>query len=108
MTEGKQSFLEKMKKKWGLNSLFQVILIMIVFALTGSSVLFLKGVIFKFLGIEHIEGWQGTGLYLLLIFPLYQILLLVYGFLFGQFAFFWEKEKKLGRAIKRLFVKSKG
>ena len=91
-----------------MKSIFQVVIILIVFALTGSSVLFLKGVIFKLLGIENITGWRGTGLYLLLIFPLYQILLLVYGFFFGQFSFFWEKEKKLGRAIKRIFVKSKG
>lgn len=104
---GEKRFLEKMKEKWGLNSLFQVVLILIVFALTGSSVLFLKGIIFKLLGIEHIGGWKGTALYLLLIFPLYQILLLVYGFIFGQFSFFWEKEKKMGRAIKRLFVKSR-
>lgn len=102
----KQSFLERMKEKWGLNSLFQVVLILIVFALTGSSVLFLKKVIFGFLGFDHIHGWKGTALYLLFIFPLYQVLLLVYGFIFGQFSFFWEKEKKLGRAIKRLFVRS--
>jgi hypothetical protein len=41
-------------------------------------------------------------LYLLVIFPLYQVLLLVYGALFGQFRFFWKKEKQLLLLFRRL------
>jgi Family of unknown function (DUF6787) len=100
-------FLEKLKAKWGLKSLFQVVLILIVFALTGSSVLFLKPIVFKLIGFEHLTGWRGTMLYILLIFPMYQILLLCYGFLFGQFDFFWAKEKKLISLIGRPFKKKK-
>jgi hypothetical protein len=101
------TFLEKLKTKWGLKSLFQVVLILIVFALTGSSVLFLKPLVFKLIGFEHLTGWKGTVLYLLLIFPMYQVLLLCYGFIFGQFDFFWAKEKKLVSLIGRLFIKKK-
>ncbi|HCO85018.1 MAG TPA: diacylglyceryl transferase, partial [Arenibacter sp.] len=32
---------------------------------------------------------------ILLIFPIYQFLLVIYGWLFGQFKFFWEFEKKM-------------
>jgi len=99
------TFLEKLKSKWGLESMLQVILILIVFALTGSSVVFLKPLVFKIIGFEDITGWRGTVLYLLLIFPLYQILLIGYGFLFGQFKFFWDKEKKLFSLLGRLFKK---
>ncbi len=102
-----QKFLERMKTKWQLKSLTQVVLILIVFALTGSSVLFLKPFVFKLVGFEHLTGWKGTVLYLLLIFPMYQILLLVYGFLFGQFAFFWDKEKKLIKLMARPFQKKR-
>jgi len=31
----------------------------------------------------------------LLIFPFYQILIVLYGWLFGQFRFFWNFEKKM-------------
>lgn len=99
------TFLEKLKTKWGLKSLVQVVLVLIVFALTGSSVLFLKPIVFKIIGFEDLTGWKGTGLYILLIFPMYQLLLLCFGFLFGQFEFFWSKEKKLISLIGRLFVK---
>ena len=30
-----------------------------------------------------------------IIFPIYQILILIVGFLFGQFKFFWDFEKKM-------------
>ena len=102
----KQPFLERMKEKWGLNSIFQVILILIVFALTGMTVVWLRPIIFQVIGIENANGWLKTISYLVLVFPLYQVLLLAYGFVFGQFSFFWEKEKKLVNAVIRLFSRS--
>lgn len=100
--EPRPSFLERMKVKWGLNSLWQVVLILIVFAATGTTVLLIRPIIFEVLGISHAEGWLKTISYLLLVFPLYQILLLGYGFLLGQFDFFWEKEKKLAKGVLKL------
>jgi hypothetical protein len=44
-------------------------------------------------------GFWKTVLYLLLVLPLYQIILLMWGFVFGQFSFFWEKEKQFIRRI---------
>lgn len=102
----KQPFLERMKEKWGLNSIFQVVLILIVFSLTGMTVVWLRPIIFQVIGIENANGWLKTVSYLVLVFPLYQVLLLAYGFVFGQFSFFWEKEKKLVNAVIRLFSRS--
>ena len=99
----KQPFLERMKQKWGLNSVFQVVLILVVFSLTGMTVVWIRPIIFQVIGIENSSGWIKTASYLILVFPLYQVLLLAYGFIFGQFSFFWEKEKKLVNALIRLF-----
>jgi len=104
--ENKQSFLKKMQEKWGLTSIFQVVLILIVFALTGMTVVWIRPVIFDVLGIQNSNGWIKTISYLVLVFPLYQCLLLAYGFIFGQFSFFWEKEKKLVKAVIKLFQRS--
>ncbi len=98
----KKSFLERMKEKWGLKSLWQVVVILIVFAATGFTVVFIRPLIFQALGIQDASGWLKTVSYLVLVFPLYQVLLLGYGFLFGQFQFFWEKEKKLAKGILKL------
>lgn len=98
--EPKPNFLTRLQTKWKLNSLPQVILILIVFALTGFTILFIKKPIFDFLGVSMERGgfWK-TVLYLLLVLPLYQIILLMWGFVFGQFSFFWEKEKQFIRRI---------
>ncbi|WP_373493592.1 DUF6787 family protein [Aquiflexum sp.] len=95
-----QSFLQKLQSKWNLKSLRQVVLVLIVFALTGFTILFIKKPIFDLLGISMERGgfWK-TVLYLLLVLPLYQIILLMWGFVFGQFTFFWEKEKQFLRRI---------
>ena len=44
---------------------------------------------------EVINPWIFIPLKLLLIFPVYQILILIIGTIFGQFKFFWEFEKKM-------------
>lgn len=89
------SYLQKLQAKWGLKTLFQTIMVLIVFAFTGSTVLFIKPFLFELIGFDSIEGVAGILLYIVMIFPLYQILILIYGFIFGQFAFFWAWEKKM-------------
>ena len=86
----KKSYLNRLQEKWGLKSIFQTIMVLIVFAFTGSTVLFIKPLIFDLIGFDHVKGVSGVLLYIILVFPLYQILILIYGFIFGQFAFFLE------------------
>jgi hypothetical protein len=42
--------------------------------------------------------------FLVLIFPFYQVLLVFIGFLFGQFTFFWNFEKKMLNRMKLGFI----
>ncbi|MFT6872548.1 MAG: hypothetical protein ACJAVN_001559 [Roseivirga sp.] len=93
------SYLKKLQAKWGLKSIFQTIVVLIVFACTGSTVLFIKPFLFDLIGFDSIEGIAGILLYIVMIFPLYQILILIYGFIFGQFAFFWKWEKNMVQRI---------
>ncbi|MFC5626450.1 DUF6787 family protein [Algoriphagus winogradskyi] len=102
----KPGFLQRLQSKWKLDSLLQVVLVLVVFACTGFTILFIKNPILDFFGVEK-GGFVNTLLYLLLVLPLYQILLLIYGFIFGQFRFFWEKEKQIFRRIGGLFSKKK-
>lgn len=109
MTPFKPGFLQRLQSKWQLKSLTQVFLVLLVFACTGTTILFIKNPILAFFGIQRGEG-QGafnTLAYLLLVLPLYQIFLLVYGFIFGQFRFFWEKEKQLVKRIGGIFTRKK-
>jgi len=43
--------MNKLKQRWGIDSNFQIIVILIVFALTGSSAAILAGPVCDFFGI---------------------------------------------------------
>lgn len=99
---------DKLKSKWGFDTYWQVILVCIVFALAGSSILWVKQPIFSLFGYGPDDSSSlKIFLYLIFVFPVYQAFLLVYGFLLGQFKFFWEKEKKLAALIIRPFKRKK-
>ena len=78
-------------------------LVLILFAVTGSSTLYVKKGIFHLLGITNdTDTWLRIVLYILVILPVYNVLLLIVGFLFGQFKFAWEFEKKMfGRFFRK-------
>ncbi len=86
---------EKLKKRWNIQSNFQVVIILVVFAITGSTTVYVKKFIFDFAGItSETHLWIKVAFYIPVILIVYNILLLIVGFLFGQFRFFWEFEKK--------------
>ena len=92
--------MEKLKQRWGVQSNFQLTIIFIVFAITGSASAMVSKPVCLWLGITKEDfGFLFTPIRLILIFPLYQVLLVSIGFLFGQFAFFWKFEKKLLRKL---------
>lgn len=92
----KSQDLEKLKKRWGIHSNFQIIIILIVFSITGSSSLFVGKPILDFFNITNEMSWYFYWpLRLIVIFPAYQVLLLLYGWLLGQFTFFWNFEKRM-------------
>ncbi len=107
--------MEKLKERWGIISNFQLIIIFVVFAITGSSSVYVAKPFLSFIGMDKgnfPQEWWGQTLYwilrILLIFPFYQILLVIYGWLFGQFKFFWAFEKKmLGRMGLNFLLKDK-
>jgi hypothetical protein len=95
--------IEKLKTKWGITSTRRIWMILLIFSLTGCSILFLKGPVFKLL---RIPAEASLALQIPLALLLYQCLLLFFGGLLGEFAFFWEKEKRLVRLLMRPFTRS--
>lgn len=97
--------MKRLKQKWGLESAWQVIAILLVFSLAGSTAVAMRKVYFYWLGIQADTAfWIKALAYILFLFPAYQCLLLIYGFLLGQFHFFWQKELKMIRMIQKKFV----
>lgn len=96
------SWMDRLKQRWKLDSAFQVVIVLIVFACTGFTVLFIKKPILTFLAGPAGNSTTAAILYYIFILPLYNVILLAYGFIFGQFTFFWEFEKRMfGRMFGR-------
>ena len=92
--------MNKLKQRWQIQSNWQLIVIFVVFAITGSTSAKIAGPITEVLGItEDLNGWIYWPVRILLIFPVYQVLLVIFGWLFGEFPFFWNFEKKMLRAL---------
>ncbi|WP_046755770.1 DUF6787 family protein [Kordia jejudonensis] len=98
---------KKLENKWVTRYRWEMIAIFIVFALTGSSSLRIAKPILEAIGFTRAlfsDGFIGGFIYwivrIIIILPLYQVLLLIFGTLLGQFKFFWEFEKKMLRRMR--------
>ena len=89
--------LKTIKDKWGISSNIQLLTIFLVFGVTGSLSAYISQPLLNFIGIDRmtISSWIYWPIRILIIFPVYQILIVAIGSLFGQFRFFWEFEKKM-------------
>ena len=86
---------ERLKKKWNLNSNFQVLIILFVFSITGSAALYVRKGVFDLVGItEATSLWIKVPLYIVTVVPAYQVIFLLIASVFGQFRFAWEFDKK--------------
>lgn len=92
---------KKLKNKWNLKYKWEFISVFLVFAVTGTSSIFIARPIIKLIGItkENLNLIAYWVLYVIIGFIFYQILLVLFGWLFGQFQFFWKFEKKMLRRL---------
>ena len=89
------NWINRLKEKWEVKKSGQFVLILIAFALTGSTVLIIKKPIVDYFTVDGEKSTIFTIIYLICILPIYNIILLLYGSLLGQFDFFWNYEKKM-------------
>lgn len=93
--------MKRLKERWNVESNWQLTVIFIVFAITGSTSAKFAGPLLDAMGMykETTNGWVYWPVRILAIFPIYQILLVFFGWLFGEFSFFWAFEKKMLRHL---------
>ena len=93
------ALLNKIKIKWKIKSNFQLLIIFLVFGVTGSTAAWISKPILDFTGITQatISSWVYWPIRIIIIFPLYQTLLLIFGAIFGQYNFFKNFVKKMFR-----------
>lgn len=89
--------VNKIKRKWEIRSNRQLLIIFLVFGITGSLSAWISKPILEFIGLKEatISAWAYWPIRIIIVFPLYQILLLIIGTIFGQYKFFKNFIKKM-------------
>jgi hypothetical protein len=97
---------KKLEKKWELAYRWEMIRVFIVFAITGSSSAIVGRPFLKIVGItnDNLQPVLYWVLYVLISFIFYQFLLITIAWIFGQFTFFWNFEKKIIRKMRLGFL----
>jgi len=89
--------MQKIRNFFKVESNFQLLIVNVVFAVTGTISVILAGFILNFIGLD--TNVLGSSLYwtlrILILMPIYQILLIMIGAVFGEFTYFWRIEKKM-------------
>jgi hypothetical protein len=87
---------QKLLKLFKVENYFRLLIIFTVFGITGSLSVVLGKYVLISIFSSNIQNNEFYWLIrILLIFPLYQILLIIIGTLFGEFKYFWAIEKKI-------------
>ena len=92
-------FINKLETKWQVDKRWELIRIFIIFAITGSSSMLIGRPAIKLIGIttNQLSPMLYWILFALIGLVFYQILLVFWGYVLGQFDFFWNFEKKMLR-----------
>ena len=94
--------LQKIIDKFHAKSFKHLIIIFLVFALSGSASLLMSSSILAALNLKELINFYP--LYLLvriiLLIPIYQLLLIIIATLFGEFRYFWNFEKKFFKRLR--------
>ena len=87
--------MKKLKERWGITSNFQIVIIFIVFGITGSVSAYISGPLTNIIIGEIELHWLIKLLIRIIVLtPIYQVLLLFFGYIFFQYKFFYNFVKK--------------
>ncbi len=84
------------QKIFKTNSTYQLVVVFLVFAISGSLSVFVSEPILNFLNYKEFISSNIFQIIIriLIIFPIYQIILLAVATVFGEFKYFWNFEKR--------------
>ena len=88
---------KRLREHWKVNNT-DLLLILLTFAVTGTLTAYISKMITHWLKIERGSA-LGWGIRIAILVFGYQVIILIVGFLFGQFQFFWNYEKKILRRM---------
>lgn len=97
--------INKLIKHFEAKSTFHLFIIFVVFGISGSATLFLSEPIINLISYLNLidNNILLLSIRIFLIFFIYQIILIITGYLFGEFSYFYNFEKKMLKKIIKRF-----
>ncbi len=94
--------LDKLIKKFNAKSKVHLLIIFLIFGLSGSFSLWVSSPILLVLNLKNILDNYMLYIFFrfLIVIPIYQIILIITAIIFGEFEYFWKFEKKLLKRLK--------
>ena len=94
--------IQNLIKKFNAKSKSHLLVIFVVFGLSGSFSLLISSPIMSALDLKNILNNYPLYIFLriLIIIPIYQLILIVIASIFGEFQYFWRFEKTFLKRIK--------
>ena len=91
------------QKIFKTNSTYQLVVVFLVFAISGSLSVFVSEPVLNFLNYKEFISSNIFQIIIriLIIFPIYQIILLAVATVFGEFKYFWNFEKRFWKKFKK-------
>ena len=89
--------MNMLKRIFKVESTLQLVIVFIVFSITGLGAVYIARPLMGWVGInyESMAWYVFWPLRILFITICYQIMLIIFGTLFGQFEYFWRVEKRI-------------
>ena len=91
------------QKIFKTNSTYQLVVVFLVFAISGSLSVFVSEPVLNLLNYKEFISSNIFQIIIrvLIIFPIYQIILLAVATVFGEFKYFWNFEKRFWKKFKK-------
>lgn len=98
--------MNNLKNRWGIKTNFQLVIIFIVFAINGSLSAKISSFCMNQMGFnkQNLHWSIYYFMLIILVMPLYPFMLIIIGYIFGQFDFFFKFSKKMLKSIGLDFI----
>ena len=89
--------MKKLKERWNIDSNWRLFVIFLVFAVIGSTSTKFAGPVMDAINMtkENTSSYIYWPVRIILIFPIYQVLMVIIGWMYGELEFFWKFVKML-------------
>ncbi len=92
--------MKRLKARWGVDTNWRVFVIFTVFAITGTTAAKFAGPLTDFVGItKEMNPFIYWPIRIIIILPIYKVLLVIFGWLFGEYYFFKQFVLKMLRHL---------